>query len=291
MGKRYGEDRLMGKRYLKQINILPEASKGIYEEKVRQLADRLAQEGVAVWIVTDKADVPVRHRAAGTLWLTDSDLTAEKLTAAQLPVIAWLHEENRQSSFENIRYAVEEPQELDADFYDRIYRRYAGIPWDIAETHRCLIRETTSEDAEDFLEIYEEPSITRYTDSFCTEVHMEREYVKEYIEKVYDFYGYGIWTVVWKETGEVIGRVGFGQEEVPNLGYMVALPWQGRGIAQEVCRAALAFAGEELGFEQVQAVIHKDNLVSIKVAEKLGFKRFTQSMETDSEHIRFILRL
>lgn len=281
----------MKKRYLKQLNILLEASESIYQEKSGQLADHLAQEGVAVRIVTGKAETVDRLEAAETLWLTDSAPNAGMLAASGLLVIAWLHEGNRQSSFGKIRYAVEEPQELAADFFDRIYRRYAEIPWNIAETDRCLIRETTPEDAEAFASIYAEPAITEYTDPFCMEAHMERQYVKEYIEKVYDFYGYGVWTVVWKETGEVIGRVGFGQEEIPALGYMIALPWQGRGLAQEVCRAVLDLAKEELGFEEVQAMIHEKNLASIRVAEKLGFTSAARSGEADLEKVRYVLKL
>ena len=283
----------MSNRYIRQLNIRLETADSVMMERAEQIVGSLKQQGIAVQVAAGmqirSAEVEVPEEICkslsmkGILWLTDSEHFAEKLAALQLPVIAWLHEGNRRSSFQNIRYAVEEPQELDADFFERIYRRYAGIPWDIAETVRCLIRETTVEDAEAFAKIYEEPAITRYMDPFCTEVCMYREYVKEYIEKVYDFYGYGVWTVVWKETGEVIGRVGFGQEEIPALGYMIALPWQGRGLAQEVCRAALTFAKEELGFERVQALIHENNLPSIRLARKLGFLRQVQAEKTSCQ--------
>ena len=309
----------MANRYIKQLNIWLESLDSVMMERAEQIACSLKRQGIAVQVAAGiqvaagmlagteveaavgmqirsaEVEVPEEVRKSlsmkGILWLTDSEHAADKLAALQLPVIVWLHEGNRRSSFQNIRYAVEEPQELDADFFDRVYRRYADIPWDIAETARCLIRETAVEDAEAFAKIYEEPAITRYMDSFCSEVCMEREYVKEYIEKVYDFYGYGVWTVVWKETGEVIGRVGFGQEEIPALGYMIALPWQGQGLAQEVCRAALAFAKEELGFEQVQVLIHENNLSSIRVVKKLGFSGQERLEEADSKNIRFTLKL
>ena len=90
----------------------------------------------------------------------------------------------------------------------------------------------------------------------------ERQCVEEYIRKVYDFYGYGIWSVVWKQTGEVIGRVGFEQGEPPMLGYMIAGEWQRRGIAEEVCRAVLEVAGQELGWEEVAVKIDRRNAAS-----------------------------
>lgn len=303
--KRYATEgkncNFMSNRYIRQLNIRLETADSVMLERTEQIIDFLKQQGVAVQVAAGiqilNAEIEVPEEICksismkGILWLTDSEHFADKLAALQLPVIVWLHEGNRRSNFQNIRYAVEDPQELDGDFFDRVYRRYAGIPWDIAETARCLIRETTVEDAEAFAGIYEEPAITRYMDPFCSKVRMEREYVKEYMEKVYDFYGYGVWTVVYKETGEVIGRVGFGQEEIPALGYMIALPWQGHGLAQEVCRAVLAFAKEELGFEQVQALIHENNLPSIRVAEKIGFSRQQSLEEADSKNIRFTLKM
>jgi RimJ/RimL family protein N-acetyltransferase len=75
------------------------------------------------------------------------------------------------------------------------------------------------------------------------EVDEERAYARDYIEKVYAFYDFGIWTVVEKTSGEVIGRAGIcyreGYED-PELGFMIGVPWQGKGLATEVCRAVLA---------------------------------------------------
>lgn len=239
-----------------------------------QLVSGLSEEGIEVVCVSGSAQVEEQAAQSpkGSLWIADCGEMVSYLARLKQPVVAWLHEGNQSESFREAHYAVESPQELGVDFYDRVYRRYAGIPWDIAETDRCLIRETVPEDAETFARIYAEPGITRYTDAFCREADAEREYIREYIEKIYDFYGYGVWTVVWKETGEVIGRVGFEQEAPPCLGYMIAGGWQGRGIAFEVCSAVLALAREELGFEAVQVKIQKGNEPSLRLARKLGFR-------------------
>ncbi len=273
----------MRRFYLKQLNIVLKAAESGADWRMQ--AEVLTQklEGELRVVISNKQEAD-----AGILWLTDCPHTAGMLMHMHLPVVIWLHEGNRQCSFPDVPYAVEKPFELDADFFDKIYRRYAGIPWEIAETERCIIRETTVEDVDSFARIYREPGITKYTDAFCIEPRSEREYVKEYVKKVYDFFGYGVWTVLWKETGEVIGRVGFeqpvagekhddslreeGVEDMLTLGYMIAAPWQGKGIAQEVCRAALAFAREELQVTGVQVWIDAENLASLRVAEKLGFQ-------------------
>ena len=262
----------MNKQYIRQLNIWIESGDETVRWKAQKLAKTLERENIAVCPVAGNVE-QCAGRADGILWMTDSATCARQLAEKQLPVIAWLHEGNRSHSFATVRYAVECPEELDGDFFDKIYRRYAGIPWDILETDRCLVRETTVDDVAAFVRIYQDPAVTRYTEPFCREPQAEREYVKEYIEKVYDFYGYGVWTVLWKESGEVIGRVGFEQAEPPALGYMIAPQWQGKGIAYEVCRAVLQFAREELGMEKIQVRIHRENAASIRVAEKLGVVR------------------
>lgn len=265
-----GED--MGKRYMTQLNIWLESTDTVVRCEAMKLIEGLRREGIAV-IEADLPDDGLdKESLSGILWLTDSVHAVHSLTEKQLPVVVWLHEGNRNCSFASARYAVECAYELGGDFYDRIYRRYAGIPWDILETDRCLVRETRVEDVSALIDIYRNPNITRYTEPFCQEPDAEREYVKEYIEKVYDFYGYGVWTVVWKASGEVIGRVGFEQSEHPYLGYMIGENWQGQGIAFEVCQAVLEMAKAELGMDTVRVQIDKSNLPSLRLAQKLGFE-------------------
>ena len=74
----------------------------------------------------------------------------------------------------------------------------------------------------------------------------------------------------------MIGRAGFSNREGyenPELGFVVGVPWQGRGYATEVCEALLQYGKEELGFEQVQMLVMPENEVSLHLAEKLGFRR------------------
>ncbi len=287
----------MGRIYLKVLRVVLRNPEGATLKQTQRIAQEFAEK-VNVKIldvkqvcrmleqsdqeerVVDDRDKMQKNKEA-VLWLTDCADVAERLSKSKLAVMAWLHEGNRNCFFANIRYAIEDPAEAEVRFYDNIYRRFAGIPWEIAETERCIIRETTVEDVDEFIRIYREPEITRYTDPFCGEPDSERQYVKEYIEKIYEFFGYGVWTVLCKETGEVIGRVGFeqpvesderGGSDMPVLGYMIALPWQGKGIAKEVCEAVLSFARQELGFSAVQVTIDADNTASLKLAEKLGFE-------------------
>lgn len=229
-------------------------------------------------ICSEVGDFEVNSKEAW-LYVVDQEKDLKRLKSMGLPVAAWLHEGNKDQDLSQTAYAVEDPHALNMDVYERVYRREKGIPWDILETKRCLVREMIPEDGEAFEKIYQDPEIQRYMEDFHGDKEGEAAYIREYRHH-YRFYEYGVWSIILKETGEVIGRAGFLQasttaegmaDDLPYLGYMIGTPWQGRGIAYEVCKAILDYGREELGFEQVALLVDKDNEASIGLADKLGF--------------------
>jgi RimJ/RimL family protein N-acetyltransferase len=210
----------------------------------------------------------------GVLWITDFEDAADYLLKCGCGVLIYLHADNRDASFVGARYAFENIQELSPEYLERVYRRYAGIPWDILDTERCLIRETKESDIEAFYEIYNEPSITHYMENLYEDRDEEREYIRTYIDKVYGFYEFGVWTVMEKKSGNIIGRAGLSYREgfeEPELGFVIGVPWQRQGYAYEVCCAILEYAKEELGFDRVQVLVEPENTASVSLCEKLGF--------------------
>lgn len=206
------------------------------------------------------------------LILTDSPELACICRKLDMAVAAVLSDEER--DFPGIPYAVTDIGDLDETYLERIWQRYRKIPWKICETHRCIVRETVPEDVDSFYRIYRDKSITAYMEDLFQDREKERNYINEYIEKVYGFYGFGMWTVCLKETGGVIGRAGLSMREgfeEPELGYVIGKAWQRQGIAAEVCRAILAYGRDELGFEAVRALMHPENAASEHLCRKLGF--------------------
>ena len=226
-----------------------------------------------------------------TLWIVDSSWMAERMSKQRIPFVVFFHANNKTEDFSMARFGVESPDEIDIEYYDNIYRRFAGIPWDILETSRCLIRETTELDVEAFYNIYKDPSITRYMENLYPEIEEEKQYIRKYIEKVYSFYDFGIWTVVLKETGEVIGRAGFSYREgyaEPEIGYIIGAPWQRQGIAYEICTAILKYGEKTLGFETVQSLIESKHTISLALSNKLGFEGNQKIIMNDKEYIRLL---
>lgn len=212
--------------------------------------------------------------AERALYAADRLETARELKRRGEAVVVYLHEGNRDQDFSEFPYAVEDLSALDAGYAERVYRRLKKLPWTIMETDRCIIRETTPEDVDSFYKIYSNPEITKYMEGLYPEIEQEKQYVREYIEKIYAFYEFGVWTVLEKESGEVIGRAGFsyrqGYDE-PEIGYIIGVPWQRHGYAEEVCRAILEYGWRELKFKRVQALVETENEPSLTLCDKLGF--------------------
>lgn len=222
----------------------------------------------------DKEDALYVRHSTDTLYLTDTPSHLDMLKLWGYYAVALIHDYNKEISFRNADYLIEGMDGLEYNYLDKVYRRLAKIPWDILETERLLVRESTVKDVDDFYRIYSEPSITYYMEDLFKEPDMERMYMKNYIRRVYGFYGYGMWTVILKETGQVIGRAGLSMRDgyaLPELGFVIEAAHQRQGYASEVCRAILIYARKELQVSAVQALVCKENTASVMLLKSLGF--------------------
>ncbi len=85
--------------------------------------------------------------------------------------------------------------------------------------------------------------------------------------------GYGSWVIEEKQSGKLVGRVGFiNPEGWPGLeiGWALSRSWWGFGYATEAARAALQYGFHTFGFSRVISLIHPENTRSIRVSERLG---------------------
>ena len=103
----------------------------------------------------------------------------------------------------------------------------------------------------------------------------------DYIRYRYPFYEYGMWTVLDKGTGQVIGRAGIEERQIggkayTELGYVMHCSYRRKGIGFEICQAILDYAKFALYMEEIHAFIHLDNEASEKLLEKLGFQLYRE---------------
>lgn len=225
-----------------------------------------------------------------TLWITDDPERAKEHVRHGTPTLGYLSAGDEGADFGSVRYLATDLTELDADYLDKVYRRHAGIPWDILDTERCHLRETTEADVDAFYDIYAEPSVTAYMEDLFPDREQELAYARDYAKNIYEFFGFGVWTVCLRETGEVIGRAGLSYREGfedPELGFLIGVPWQGKGIATEVCRAVLQFGRKELEFARVIAFAEPENAASNHILKKLGFREREKVLILGRDHVRW----
>ena len=87
--------------------------------------------------------------------------------------------------------------------------------------------------------------------------------------------GFGMFSVIEKSTGRFVGQAGPWQPDGwpgTEVGYALHPEGRGKGYAVEACTAAIDWAFEALGWEEVIQSIAPANTPSQKVAERLGAK-------------------
>lgn len=263
---------------------------GILTDKLQKIREKTDQAGVEVFIKCEGTFL-FPYQKHEILLITDNPGMLKELHENGYFAIALYHENNKQQQFPEAIFAVEDVDQLEYSSYEEAYRRLAGLPWDILETERLKVRESTVGDVEDFYHIYEEPSITYYMENLFQEKEEEIAYMKAYIQQIYGFYGFGLWTVIKKEDGRIIGRAGISIREgyeLPELGFVIDAGQQHKGYGYEVCNAILDYAREKLNFDGIQALVEEDNKASIRLLEKLGFFYQCNIIENRRNYLLFV---
>ena len=161
------------------------------------------------------------------------------------------------------------------DYLLKIYERLTGSPWHILDTDRLCVREMTVNDVDEFYRIYQDPDVTEFMENLFENPEDEKIYTRNYIRDIYGYYGFGLWTVIYKENGRIIGRAGISMRDgydEPELGFLIEKDYRHMGLAYEVCSAISEYANKELGFNKIQALVHPNNISSINLLKKMGFE-------------------
>lgn len=147
----------------------------------------------------------------------------------------------------------------------------------VIETERLLLRRFTPEDAEDNYRIYADPENMRFMGSPPESVEAERDNIRRHIDGYYDRHGFGLWAVVLREDGRLVGRCGLLRQplegaQVVELSYLLDRHYWGRGLATEAARAVVKLGFEKYGLPRVVAFIHPENAASVRVALRVGMR-------------------
>ena len=221
------------------------------------------------------------QNTSGVLAVTDDAGAARELKKLGLAVTGYQAEGEPLTHF-SVNYVVSELAMVEDDYFNLIYMRAHNIPLLIACTERTIIREMTVDDLPAMYELYSDEAVAKWVEPLY-EYEKELEFTKAYIENVYSFYGYGLWLVFDRKTGELIGRAGISVREIDGekrceLGYIIRGDRQRQGIGFEVCTAVIEYAADCLMIDELWLCIEKDNIASAGLGKKLGFTLYGSSV-------------
>lgn len=164
----------------------------------------------------------------------------------------------------------------------------------ILETERLYLREMNQNDFKDLSEILQNPKVMyAYEHDFSD--NDVQEWLDRQIER-YKKYGFGLWAVILKNTGEMIGQAGltvqpYKDTEVLEIGYLLKENFWHNGYASEASSGCKKYAFEQLKRDKVYSIIKSDNFSSMKVAENIGMKKedefITQYYNGDMLHFLY----
>ena len=128
----------------------------------------------------------------------------------------------------------------------------------ILETERLYLREMNQNDYGDLAEILQNPKVMyAYEHDFSD--NDVQEWLDRQVER-YKKYGFGLWAMILKNTGEMIGQAGltiqpYKDNEVLEIGYLLKESFWHNGYASEAASCCKRYAFEQLNRDKVYSII------------------------------------
>ena len=158
---------------------------------------------------------------------------------------------------------------------EREIARYLWKPA-VIETERLLLREYTPDDFGALYEILSDPeTMQHYPAPFDEE--RTRKWITWNLDN-YEKYGFGLWAVVLKDTGEFIGDCGITIQDIdgemlPEIGYHIHKRHWRKGYASEAARAVRDWVFRNTDYNTVYSYMKYTNVGSYRTAEANGMRK------------------
>jgi ribosomal-protein-alanine N-acetyltransferase len=143
------------------------------------------------------------------------------------------------------------------------------------ETERILFREATPVDLDEWgNRIFGDPDVMRYMPKMDLAPRARAERALGVFRQAWANHPCGGWLIKDKADGQLVGHCKveyLTDTDEFELGYALAKPYWGKGMATEVARAAVRFGFETAGLTRIMAVVVPENIASSRVLDHIGF--------------------
>ncbi|WP_437964561.1 GNAT family N-acetyltransferase [Sorangium sp. So ce260] len=146
----------------------------------------------------------------------------------------------------------------------------------LLSTERLSLRPHRPSDVPFMMEMSADPEVIRYTGDPPFASEDEARAVIARLAHQLEAFRMGRFMVSDRKTGEKLGWCGLKwheDDEVADLGYRFLRRHWGKGYATEAAAVCIRYAFEDLGLPRLVAHAMLENVASVRVLEKLGFRR------------------
>ena len=145
----------------------------------------------------------------------------------------------------------------------------------ILQTDRLIIREMNKDDFDSLFAVLSDESIMKHY-PYAFDDKKVHEWIDRNIDR-YETFGFGLWAVCLKETGEMIGDCGLTMQNIggvirPEIGYHIRKDKQRQGYAREAAIAVGDWVFDNLPINRIYSYMKYTNEPSAKTAISWGCK-------------------
>ena len=156
----------------------------------------------------------------------------------------------------------------------------------IIETERLFLREMKESDFDALYEVLADSDIMQHY-PYTFDENRVRNWIQRNIER-YRIFGFGLWAVCLKETGEMIGDCGITLQLIdgqikPEIGYHIRADKQRNGYAKEAAIAVRDWTFNNTPFQIVYSYMKYTNEPSVKTAISYGCKQVDEYKDDENE--------
>lgn len=150
------------------------------------------------------------------------------------------------------------------------------------ETERLILREMTKSDYEALFAVLADPEIMQHYPYAFDETKV-RGWISRNMKR-YQTFGFGLWAVCLKESGEIIGDCGLTMQLIsdeirPEIGYHIRKDQQKKGYAKEAAIAVRDWTFHNTPFHVIYSCMKYTNVPSYSTAISWGCRQVDEFVD------------
>ena len=164
----------------------------------------------------------------------------------------------------------------------------------ILETDRLILREYTLEDFDGLYAILSDPETMQHYPTPYDEKETMRWLNWSFDN--YQTYGFGLWAIELRESGEFIGDCGITMQNIdgeilPEIGYHIHKNHWRRGYAKEAAAAVRDWCFQNTAFDAVYSYMTHANVASYSTAASVGMKKIKEYADPEDAVYHYVYAL